>query len=83
MLALGSALALPATAANLIPNPDFTNGVDGWTTITAGNGTATLDSSTGAPDAPSIRLVANPANWMSASRRPASRSTTARTSICW
>ena len=57
-----SALAFPAAAANLIQNPDFTNGVDGWTTITAGNGTATLDNSTGAPDAPSIRLVANPAN---------------------
>jgi hypothetical protein len=61
-LALGSAFALPATAANLIPNPDFTNGVDGWTTITAGSGTASLDNSTGSPDAPSIRLVANPAN---------------------
>lgn len=61
-LALGSVLALPATAANLIPNPDFTNGTDGWTMFTAGNGTAALDSTTGAPDAPSVRLVANPAN---------------------
>jgi hypothetical protein len=60
--ALCGAFALPAAAANLIPNPDFTNGVDGWTTVTAGNGTATLDGSTGDPDAPSIRLVANPAN---------------------
>ena len=59
---LCSVLTLPAAAANLIANPDFTNGADGWTTITAGNGTATLDSSTGAPDAPSIRLVANPTN---------------------
>jgi hypothetical protein len=58
----GSMLALSATAANLIVNPDFTNGVDGWTTATAGNGTATLDPSTGSPSAPSIHLVANPAN---------------------
>lgn len=61
-LALGSVLALPATAANLIPNPDFTNGTDGWTMSTTGAGTATLDNTTGSPDAPSIRLVANPAN---------------------
>jgi len=61
-LALGSALALPATAANLIPNPDFTNGTDGWTMFTAGNGTATLDNTTGSPGAPSVRLVANPAS---------------------
>ena len=58
----GSMLALSATAANLIVNPDFTDGVDGWTTATAGNGTATLDPSTGLPSAPSIHLVANPAN---------------------
>src|SRR5215475_6425669 len=61
-LALGSVLALPAAAANLIPNPDFTGGTTGWTMFTTGNGTATLDSSTGDPDAPSVRLVANPAN---------------------
>lgn len=58
----GSMLALSATAANLIVNPDFDSGVDGWTTATAGNGTATLDPSTGFPSAPSILLVANPAN---------------------
>lgn len=58
----GSMLALSATAANLIVNPDFDNSVDGWTTATAGNGTAALDPSTGFPSAPSIHLVANPAN---------------------
>ncbi|HEY6892987.1 MAG TPA: hypothetical protein VI258_02385 [Rhodanobacteraceae bacterium] len=62
VLALGSVLALPATAANLIPNPDFTSGTDGWTMSTTGSGTATLDTTTGSPDAPSVRLVANPAN---------------------
>jgi hypothetical protein len=61
-LAIGSAFALPAFAANLIPNPDFTNGTDGWTMTTTGSGTATLDSSTGDPQAPSIRVVANPAD---------------------
>ena len=58
----GSMLALSATAANLIVNPDFDTSVDGWTTATAGNGTAELDPSTGSPSAPSIHLVANPAN---------------------
>src|SRR5262249_52980271 len=61
-LALGGALALPAAAANLIPNPDFTSGTDGWTMSTTGSGTATLDTTTGSPDAPSVRLVATPAN---------------------
>ncbi|HEV7490096.1 MAG TPA: hypothetical protein VGO25_04780 [Rhodanobacteraceae bacterium] len=62
ILGAGSMLALSATAANLIVNPDFDTSVDGWTTATAGNGTATLDPSTGSPTAPSIHLVANPAN---------------------
>lgn len=61
-LAIGSAFALPAVAANLIPNPDFTNGTDGWTMSTTGTGTATIDTTTGDPDAPSVRVVANPAN---------------------
>ena len=62
VLALGGVFALPAAAANLIPNPDFTSGTDGWTMSTTGSGTATLDTTTGSPDAPSVRLVANPAN---------------------
>ncbi|HKP65745.1 MAG TPA: hypothetical protein VJX31_03900 [Casimicrobiaceae bacterium] len=61
-LAIGSAFALPALAANLIPNPDFTSGTVGWTMSTTGSGSATLDTTTGSPDAPSVRLVANPAN---------------------
>lgn len=61
-LAIGSVLAFPAAAANLIPNPDFTSGTTGWTMSTTGTGTATLDASTGDPQAPSIRVVANPAN---------------------
>jgi hypothetical protein len=60
--AIGSVLALPAAAANLIPNPDFTSGTDGWTMSTTGSGTATLDTTTGSPDAPSVRLLATPAN---------------------
>jgi hypothetical protein len=62
VLGAGSMLAMSATAANLIVNPDFDNNVDGWTTATAGNGTATLDPSTGSPSAPSVHLVANPAD---------------------
>jgi hypothetical protein len=58
---IGGVLALPAAAANLVPNPDFTNGIDGWTTTTTGTGAASLDTTTGSPAAPSIRLVANPA----------------------
>jgi hypothetical protein len=61
-IAIGSLLALPAAAANLIPNPDFTAGTDGWTMSTTGSGTATIDTTTGSPDAPSVRLVATPAN---------------------
>jgi len=61
-IALGSVLALPAAAANLVPNPDFTSGTDGWTMTTTGSGTATLDTTTGSPDAPSVRLVSTPAN---------------------
>jgi hypothetical protein len=62
VIALGSVLALPAAAANLVPNPDFTSGTDGWTMTTTGSGTATLDTTTGSPDAPSVRLVATPAD---------------------
>ena len=61
-LAIGSLLALPAAAANLIPNPDFTGGTTDWTMSTTGSGTATLDTTTGSPDAPSVRLIATPAN---------------------
>jgi len=61
-LAIGSLLALPAAAANLIPNPDFSGGTTGWTMSTTGSGTATLDTTTGSPDAPSVRLIATPAN---------------------
>ncbi|HVZ23480.1 MAG TPA: hypothetical protein VG871_20550, partial [Vicinamibacterales bacterium] len=62
VLGAGALFSLSAAAANLVENPDFTSGVDGWTTITAGNGTATLDTTTGWPSAPSIRLAANPAD---------------------
>ncbi|HEY6985948.1 MAG TPA: hypothetical protein VH375_07685, partial [Rhodanobacteraceae bacterium] len=61
VLGVGSALAFAASAGNLIVNPDFNEGVDGWTTITAGNGTATLDTTKGSPAAPSIRMLAIPA----------------------
>jgi len=61
LFGVGSALAFSASADNLVVNPDFTQGVDGWTTITAGNGTATLDTTTGSPGAPSLHLNAIPA----------------------
>jgi hypothetical protein len=57
LLAAGALLAFSASAANLITNPDFTTGLDGWT-VSDGDGTATLDNSTGSPAAPSIQLVA-------------------------
>lgn len=61
LLGGGCLIAFSATAANLIKNPDFSDGVAGWTTDTTGNGTATLDPSTGSPLAPSIHLVSDPA----------------------
>jgi hypothetical protein len=56
LLAAGTLLAFSASAANLITNPDFATNLDGWI-VSEGDGTATLDNSTGAPGAPSIHLV--------------------------
>ena len=61
LLACGSLFAISAGAANLIPNPDFDQGLTDWNTITPGNGTAVLDESTGYPTAPSVHLVSDPA----------------------
>jgi hypothetical protein len=55
-LATGSTFALSAAAANLIPNSDFDTGMDGWTVV-SGEGTATLDETTGSPAAPSLHLA--------------------------
>jgi hypothetical protein len=54
-----SMVALSATAANLVVNPDFDRGLTGWATETFGEGTAALDDSTGLPSAPSMHLVAS------------------------
>lgn len=58
LLAAGCMLALSANAANLIANPNFTAGLDGWS-VSEGDGTATIDDSTGSPAAPSLRLIAD------------------------
>jgi hypothetical protein len=58
LLAAGCMLALSANAANLITNPDFTNGLDGWS-VSDGDGTDLIDDSTGLPSAPSLRLIAD------------------------
>ncbi len=62
IIGVGSVLAFSASAGNLIVNPDFNEGLDGWTTITAGNSTATLDTTTGSPTAPSVHMLAIPAS---------------------
>jgi len=51
-------LALPAAAANLIDNPDFDTGLDGWT-VTDGDGNISLDDTTGSPAAPSMQIKAD------------------------
>ena len=53
----GGMLALSASAANLVSNPDFDTNLDGWTAA-AGDGTFVLDDTTGLPAAPSIRVTA-------------------------
>jgi len=52
----GCALAGIVNAANLVPNPDFDSGLDGWS-LSTGSGTMTLDSSTGLPTPPSLHLL--------------------------
>ncbi|HJT96672.1 MAG TPA: hypothetical protein VJ696_00010 [Rhodanobacteraceae bacterium] len=44
---------------NLVSNPDFDDGLDGWSLVTGplNGGTMTLDDSIGAPDAPSLHIV--------------------------
>jgi hypothetical protein len=51
-------LALPAAAANLVQNPDFATDLEGWT-VTEGNGTISLDDTTGSPAAPSMQVKAD------------------------
>jgi len=58
MLFIASGILLcNANAANLIQNPDFDSGLEGWTQA-SGSGTITLDDSFGAPQPPSVHLVA-------------------------
>jgi hypothetical protein len=55
LLTIGLASAGIAHAANLVPNPNFDDGLDGWTQI--GAGTVTADDSIGLPLPPSAHLV--------------------------
>src|SRR5262245_59033818 len=51
-------LALPAAAVNLVQNPDFDTGLEGWA-VTEGDGNISLDDTTGAPVAPSMQIKAD------------------------
>ncbi|HVV96046.1 MAG TPA: hypothetical protein VHC92_02765 [Rhodanobacteraceae bacterium] len=54
---LGGLLApLAAGAANLVENPDFSNGLDGWT-LASESGTVEIDADNGLPDAPSLHVL--------------------------
>ena len=54
-----AASAIPAHAANLITNPDFTTDLSGWTVFTSSGGTVTFDSTSGSPTTGAIRLTAS------------------------
>jgi len=54
--AVGAAAMSAAGAANLVVNPDFDRGLDGWTADTSRGGTAALASLSGWPTRPSARL---------------------------
>jgi hypothetical protein len=55
LLATGAATSA-AHASNLVENPDFDNGLDGWS-LASPAGTVELDTTTGLPSAPSLRLL--------------------------
>jgi hypothetical protein len=57
VFAAGLVVANAALATNLVPNPDFDAGLDGWTPI--GSGTVTIDPANGQPTPPSVHLVAD------------------------
>ncbi|HJT99394.1 MAG TPA: hypothetical protein VJ696_13840, partial [Rhodanobacteraceae bacterium] len=61
MFATASTSAAAAQAGNLVANPDFYDGLDGWSLVAgpAYGGTMTLDESDGAPDAPSVHLASD------------------------
>ncbi|HKP65656.1 MAG TPA: hypothetical protein VJX31_03435 [Casimicrobiaceae bacterium] len=54
---LGCSLVPFASADNLIVNPDFDDGLDGWTVSSTGAGQAVADETTGLPGAPSALLT--------------------------
>lgn len=54
---LGFVSASIVQAANLVPNPDFDSGLEGWTQ--SGTGSVTIDDSFGLPRPPSAHLVAD------------------------
>jgi hypothetical protein len=53
--------ATSTAAANLVTNPDFDSNLNGWTVVSSGTPTFTLDNSTGDPAAPSAHIVADAA----------------------
>jgi hypothetical protein len=55
LFATGAAMSA-AHASNLVENPDFDNGLDGWPLATV-TGTVELDATTGLPSAPSLHLL--------------------------
>jgi len=58
-MSLAMAHGIDAVAQNLVPNPNFDSGLDGWTNMQADTGAIwTLDSTDGSPTAPSGHLQA-------------------------
>ena len=57
----GSVFVVTARAANLVPNPDFDDGLNGWS-MNGTSGVMTLDSDIGFPAAPSLHLMADTLN---------------------
>lgn len=51
------AYAAGAAAANLVTNPDFVINLNGWTAVSSGTPTFTLDDTTGDPSPPSAHIV--------------------------
>jgi hypothetical protein len=58
LIGAGGFATTSAFAANLVENPNFDTNLDGWT-ITDGDGSIALDTSTGSPAAPSIHVKAD------------------------
>ena len=59
VLVFGFSLAAAASGENLVVNPDFDDGLDGWTVSTTGNGHAAIDATRGLPSQPSAQLTSD------------------------